>query len=198
MRSNRYSDQRQIVLAASDVATQIVSPTKRFFQIVDPLVGIATMFCMVLPDARTIRLGTPFIFENASSDFVGVYNADLTTFHRIPPRATLTCTLKTQATASGTWGSTVHDPAVGNPAFGLSVFDDFTSYAAIGSGTAYYGPLSIISFSGGAGARFEVGSSVSSVSAGGRQGTAAITTGTTIAGYSLINVTNEKLSRGRL
>jgi len=179
MRSRKYNDQRQIVWAASDVATQIVSPTKRFFQIVDPLVGIATMFCMVLPDARTIRLGTPFIFENASSNFVGVYNADLTTFHRLMPRGTLTCTLKTQATASGTWGSMVHDPAVGNPAFGLSSFVDFTG--TMSSNTCYDGE-GYIGAAGGAGSGIIIDGTFH---AAGSQGIAKYTPAANATGWAL-------------
>jgi hypothetical protein len=179
MRSNRYGDQRQIIFAVSDTATQIVSPTKRFFVIVNPLVGIATLFCMVLPDARTIRLGTPFVFENQSSDFVGIYNADRTTFHRLPPRATLTCVLTTQASASGTWHSVVHDPAVGNPAFGMSSVLDFV---ALTSGNNMFSDPGFTGVPSGAGAiNLTTGGSV-----GGRQGSLTVSCGTTVAGYSLV------------
>lgn len=180
MRSNRYGDQRQIIFAASDTATQIVSPTKRFFVIVNPLVGIATLFCMVLPDARTIRLGTPFVFENQSSNFVGIYNADRTTFHRLPPRATLMCVLTTQASASGTWHSVVHDPAVGNPAFGLSVFVDFNQTT---SGDSVFSDPGMIGIKSGAGAL----STALNVYAGGRQGYWTLNCGTTTTGYALIS-----------
>ncbi len=105
MRANRYGDQRQILAAVADTNIQIVSPTKRFFLIVDPLVGTASQFWLTLPDARTIRIGTPFHFENKSSEFVGVMNSDKTTYCIIPPGCILECVLKTQATAAGVWFS---------------------------------------------------------------------------------------------
>jgi hypothetical protein len=169
---------------------QIVSPTKRFFQIVDPLVGIATNFCMILPDARTIRTQTPFVFENASSNFVGIYNADRTTFHRLPPRATLTCTLKTQATASGVWGSMVHDPAVGNPAFGLSVFNDCTGALLTGVQYSDHGLQSAYGVTGSL--------NILSQSEGGKQGTYYLGTGINAAGYcnSYSALSNSYLGNG--
>jgi len=176
MRSRKYNDQRQIIIAASDTALQIVSPTKRFFEIVDPLVGVATLFCMVLPDARTIRIGTPFVFENPSSNFVGIYNADRSTFHRLMPRGTLRVTLRSQATASGVWFSAVNDPAVANPAYGLSKFDDYLS------GLLGYGDTGITPVPSGAGAAMAVSTLLAS---SGRQGVIHVRPGTTATGYAL-------------
>lgn len=102
MRSNRYGDQRQNLTSVADTAVQIVSPTKRFFLIT----GAASQYWLVLPDARTIRLGTPFVFENTSSEFVGVRNSDSTTWERVPPRWGITCVLVSQATAAGVWSVT--------------------------------------------------------------------------------------------
>lgn len=181
MRPIRYGDQRQFVCAASDVATQITSPTKRYLLIVNPVAGIATNYRMILPDARTIRVGTPFVFENQSSNFVGVYNSDLTTWHRVPPRATLTCTLETQGSSAGTWSSMVHDPGVANPSYGLAGFCDFTTPFSAG---IVYGSSGIGWSEAHAGTGAAVGASASS--AGGRQGMYQLTSGTTNASYALL------------
>ncbi len=175
MRSIRYGDIRQILTSVADTTVTITSPTKRHFLIT----GSAAMYVLVLPDARTIRLGTPFIFENQSSEFVGVYNADLTTWHRIPPRATLVCVLATQATAAGTWYSMVHDPAVGDPAFGWAAFMDFNCNLSTNVMYSDPGLQGVVS---GAGASLVT---TLGVSAPGRQGTLFILTGTTAVGYAL-------------
>lgn len=180
MRSNRYGDQRQILTSVADTTVQIVSPTKRHFIIT----GSAAMYVLVLPDARTIRLGTPFVFENMSSEFVGVHNNNFTstgTFHRVPPRATLTCSLTTQASASGTWHSVVHDPAVGNPAFGVSQFCDFN---AVASGNSIFSDMGLQGIVSGTGA-VNIISGAAAVSVGGRQGTLLVSCGTTVTGYAL-------------
>ena len=143
------------------------------------------MFSMILPDAQTIRTQTPFVFENASSNFVGVYNADLTTFHRIPPRATLTCTLKTQATASGVWGSMVHDPAVGNPAFGINEIEDFLMYSAPSNGTSLGNFRVRLA---GTAASVDCGYAGAAIMAPGRQGFVSMNTGTDVTGYSSMSI----------
>ncbi len=175
MRPIRYGDIRQILTSVADTTVTITSPTKRHFLIA----GTAAMYVLVLPDARTIRSGTPFVFENSSSEFVGVRNSDSTTWHRVPPRATLTCVLATQATAAGTWYSMVHDPAVGNPAFGLEMFSDFSGFTASNS---YYSESGFGGPSAGAGAAV----TFANASPAGKQGVAKIDSGTTAAGYSLM------------
>jgi len=112
MRPIRYGDIRQILTSVADTTVTITSPTKRHFLIT----GSAAMYVLVLPDARTIGLGTPFVFENRSSEFVGVRNSSSVTWRRVPPRATCICALSDQTTAAGVWFSRVdesHDPAEG-------------------------------------------------------------------------------------
>lgn len=180
MRRKTHSDSRQILYAVTDTIVQIVSPTKRYFLIVDPLVGIAVNYRLVLPDARTIRTGTPFVFENQSSNFIGVYNSDSSTWHRVSPRATLYVTLKSQATAAGVWQSFVFDPAVVNPAYGLSSFLDFCGPVAAGANYSDPGLYFVIS---GAAASISVNTTGSRISAG-RQGSLMAYAGTAAAGYA--------------
>jgi hypothetical protein len=139
---------------------------------------------MILPDARTIRRGTPFVFENESQNFVGVRNSDLSTWFRIPPRASLTCTLFSQATAAGVWASRLVNPAVADARYGACVLEDFLAENA---SNVYYGPLGLQGAQSGAGA---ANIPLVLTGSGGRQGFVSIQTGTTAAGYALLRADN--------
>lgn len=184
MRPLRESDVRQLIYAVTDVATQIVSPTKRYFLILDPLIGIAVNYEMLLPDARTVRRGTPFLFDNESSNFVGVRNADNSMWMRVPPRSMLVCTLFSQATAAGVWSAQLYNPAIADPHYGACVTEDFLAENA---SNVYYGSLGLQGAQNGAGA-----ASIPLVltASGGRQGFVSIQTGTTAAGYALLRADN--------
>lgn len=119
MRPIRYGDIRQILTSVADTTVTIVSPTKRFFLIT----GTASQYWLVLPDARTIHLGTPFYFENFSSEFIGVRNSDSTVWRVVPPGCCCECILATQATAAGTWFSRVDETR--NPSNLLHLSVDF-------------------------------------------------------------------------
>jgi len=50
--------------------------------------------------------GTMLTFENAASEFIGLHLSGVTAYlYRVPPRASVTLTLISQATAAGTWAS---------------------------------------------------------------------------------------------
>jgi|GEM_PF-3744313 len=158
-------------MSADDTTIALISPTKRHFLIV----GAGIQYNVMLPDARTLRVGTPFVFENMSPEFVGVYNSDLTLWYRIPPGGSVLCVLGAQATAAGVWFSTLTDPAVGDPSCGLSAFCDFLQ--PIISNTIY-SEVGLYRNVGGAGAAIVS----TSVTWPGRQGTVAFTPGTDAAG----------------
>lgn len=147
------------------------------------VVGSGVLYNINLGDATTYNDSDldskRFRIYNATPEFVGVLNTDLTTWLRIPPRGYCECILTDNSSASGVWHSMVYNPATGDPSFGFVFYDD-------GLGTGTTGPMWLAQYVSGAGA--SVGANVS----GGfnydptqyGQGVLVLATGTTITGHA--------------
>jgi hypothetical protein len=144
------------------------------------IAGTGVLQVYSLGDARRYRNGKPFVFANNTPEFVGVVAGaapSFSVFHRVPPRAVCECVLMDNSTAAGVWWSMVHDPAVSNPAYGLSVFEDFNadSSKTLGANFLYlYSGTSAIT----------VTLYNNCLSEPGKQGTSISRTGTTATGYA--------------
>ena len=119
---------------------------------------------------------THFIFYNNTPEFVGVVNSDSTVWHRVPPRARCICALQSNAAAAGVWWSEVVESK--NPGYGFNGLNDYTGY---GTGGAYYAEYGHWVAATGAGAAIGLNSGFITASPG-RQGTIAVSTGTTDTG----------------
>jgi hypothetical protein len=126
--------------------------------------------------------GKRFTFRNQTNEFVGVVNGDSTVWHRVPPRGKCECVLEDNSTAAGVWWSAVDDPAASDPKYGFTYFNDFDIF--INATTVNNGALGI-SFAGNGTGAVPSTSAITSWSIGGRRGTVALSTGTTISGWCL-------------
>jgi hypothetical protein len=133
MRPIKYGDTRKILTAVADYTLVLAPPMKRHYMVT----GTGALFWIVLPDARTIPIGTPFLFENYGTEILGVRNSSSTTWERVPPRWTLTCTLVSNATAAGVWSTALQaDP---RPKNGLYQLCDFLGCVASTTNGAFGG-----------------------------------------------------------
>jgi hypothetical protein len=164
------------ILTTADDTTTTLGPT---FESKLMATGTGIMQVYDLGDATMYGVGKAYVIFNSTPEFIGVKNSDNTVWHRVPPRATFTAYLVDNSTAAGVWESSVYDSAVGDPAMGLDRTLDFVEYTA---STNYIGSLSVQPRVAGAAAA----ANPLAITAGGRQGFVGLTTGTTAAGYSLI------------
>jgi hypothetical protein len=170
----RRSDKRLPIKTIADTGVQLLPQSKRF----RVFTGTAVCYGEVLPDARLLPIGTPFVFENQSTNFVGLRNSDSTMWARFAPRCTATLTLTDNSTAAGVWHWTMHDPAIGNPAFGMNATMDFNCYPVSNQLSADPQLRTVVNGTAAA-VTFDT------VSEGGKQGTLKLTTGTDTTGYAL-------------